>query len=259
MRRGRKGATAPLSSSVAIPWVRQYTRTVSTDRQLRISEIFESIQGEGATAGERCVFLRLATCNLRCSFCDTKYTWDWSSHRYEDEVRHAEIPDVARELRGRGEGHLVITGGEPLLQERALSALLESLGPDWFVEVETNGTVSPGAALTARVNQWNVSPKLGNSGEPIERRLVPEALVALRDTGRAWLKWVVASEEDAAEAAAFTARLGFPPSRTLLMPLGATRVQLSANKERTSDLAAKYGFGVSPRLHVDQWDGRRGI
>src|SRR6185436_1279992 len=120
--------------------------------------------------------------------------------------------------------------------------------------VETNGTLAPCEDLAQRVDQWNVSPKLDNSGEPVDRRLVAEALAALRDTGRAWLKWVVASEEDAAEAAEWTERLGFPASRTLFMPLGATRVQLSANKHRTTDLAAKYGFGVSPRLHVEQWD-----
>ena len=48
--------------------------------ELKLSEIFESIQGEGPTAGEPCVFLRLAMCNLHCRWCDTKYTWDWKKY-----------------------------------------------------------------------------------------------------------------------------------------------------------------------------------
>jgi len=232
---------------------------VSTDRTLRISEVFESIQGEGASAGARCVFLRLATCNLRCSFCDTKYTWDWDAYRYEDEVRHAEVGAIAAELEGRGDRRLVVTGGEPLLQQRALLPLFDALGDAWFVEIETNGTLSPSAEMLTRVNQWNVSPKLGNSGEPEARRLLPSPLHALRDTGRAWLKWVVASEEDAADAAAWTRRLEWPEARVLFMPLGATRAELGGNKARVAELASRHGFGVSPRLHVDEWDGRRGV
>ncbi|MDP8906059.1 MAG: 7-carboxy-7-deazaguanine synthase QueE, partial [Thermoproteota archaeon] len=44
---------------------------------LKVSEVFDSIQGEGSYAGTPCIFLRLATCNLKCAWCDTKYTWDW--------------------------------------------------------------------------------------------------------------------------------------------------------------------------------------
>ena len=50
------------------------------DRELKVSEIFASIQGEGPSAGAAAVFLRLAGCNLRCHWCDTKYTWDWQNY-----------------------------------------------------------------------------------------------------------------------------------------------------------------------------------
>lgn len=232
---------------------------MSTARSLRVSEIFESIQGEGASAGMPCVFLRLATCNLRCSYCDTKYTWDFEAYRYEDEVRHRDVADVLREVLALRPLRLVITGGEPLLQQPAVEALVGALGDGTAVEVETNGTFEPSPALVRRVTQWNVSPKLENSGESEERRLHRAALGALLATGRAWLKLVVASEGDAAEAEALVQALGWPRERTLFMPLAASRTELRARQPLVRLLARARGVGVSPRLHVEQWDGRRGV
>lgn len=205
------------------------------------------------------VFVRLATCNLRCSFCDTKYTWDWNQYRYDLEVRHVDVATVAQDLEPRGPRRLVLTGGEPLLQQRALRTLLTSLGTEWFVEVETNGTLSPNPALIERVNQWNVSPKLANSTEPEERRLSFEALSCLRGTERAWLKWVVASAHDAEEAARLTTRLEWPRSKVLFMPLASTRHELSLRSQAVEGLAARHGFATSPRLHIERWDGKRGM
>lgn len=226
---------------------------------LRLSEIFESIQGEGPSAGAPAVFLRLATCNLRCSFCDTKYTWDWNQYRYDVEVRHVDVAAVAQDLAQKAPRRLVITGGEPLLQQRALRTLLASFGEEWFVELETNGTLSPSPALVERVNQWNVSPKLANSAEPEERRLSFEALSCLRGTGRAWLKWVIASEHDAEEAARLTARLEWPRSRVLFMPLASSRDELSLHSPAVERSATRHGFATSPRLHIERWDGKRGV
>ncbi len=232
---------------------------MSTDRELRVSEIFESLQGEGPSAGLPSVFLRLATCNLGCSFCDTKYTWDWTQFRYEDEVRREDVGDVAARLSAARTRRLVVTGGEPLLQQRALAPLLDSLGGDRFVEVETNGSFAPSSALSSRIDQWNVSPKLANSGEPMERRIVRQALTSLRDTGRAWLKWVIGSAEDAQEASDITESLEWPSSRVLFMPLASTRNELTERAPLVTQLARSRGFATSPRLHVERWDGKRGV
>lgn len=226
---------------------------------LRISEIFESIQGEGASAGTPSLFVRLATCNLRCGWCDTRYTWDWSAYRYEQEVTRVAVEEVARRVVESKGTHLVITGGEPLLQQRALERLLAALPAERYVEVETNGTLAPSATLAARVDQWNVSPKLGNSGEPRERRIVPAALDAFAATGRAWLKLVVEDDRDGEEAALLTAELGWPPARVLLMPQASTREALAERGPIVLELARARGFDVSPRLHVERWGGRRGV
>src|SRR5436309_15545790 len=101
---------------------------------LRISEIFESVQGEGASAGAPSLFVRLAVCNLRCTWCDTRYTWDWSAYRYEEEVTRVAVDDVARRIVASEGTHVVVTGGEPMLQQPALEALLERIPAERHVE-----------------------------------------------------------------------------------------------------------------------------
>ncbi|MBM4361529.1 MAG: 7-carboxy-7-deazaguanine synthase QueE [Deltaproteobacteria bacterium] len=232
---------------------------MATDRSLRVSEIFTSFQGEGPSAGAPATFLRLAVCNLRCSYCDTRYTWDFTAYSYRDEVRRLPAEEVLRLLLAETPARLVVTGGEPLLQQRALAPVLAALPPDLPVEVETNGTLAPLPELAARVDQWNVSPKLSASGDPERRRLVPRALEALLGTGRAWLKLVVDSAADSEEATALVARLAWPRERVLFMPRAATRDALHEALPRVTSLARGAGFGLSPRLHVEQFDGRRGV
>ncbi len=103
---------------------------MSADR-LRINEIFLSIQGESTRAGCPCVFVRLAGCHLRCSYCDTAYAFTEGDGRTVDEV--------VQEVCSHSVGLVEITGGEPLLQEAVhpLTAALCDLGKD--VLIETSG------------------------------------------------------------------------------------------------------------------------
>ena len=110
---------------------------------MKISEIFKSIQGEGINTGKDVVFLRTALCNLKCSWCDTKYTWDWDNYDYSKEVKELSINQVKDEIEQFNIKHLVITGGEPMMQADDLVELLSFLKPDYFVEVETIGKIVP--------------------------------------------------------------------------------------------------------------------
>jgi len=140
-------------------------------------------------------FLRLGDCNLNCSYCDTPYSWDWRQFDRKAELIDEDLLVTAARIRALTPRRLVITGGEPLLQQLALAELVEELS-EFVVEVETNGTIVPSASLSDRIAQWNVSPKLANSGIAEAQRLKLGALTALRDTERAWLKWVVVAKED---------------------------------------------------------------
>lgn len=225
---------------------------------LRLSEIFDSLQGEGVNTGVPCRFVRLALCNLHCHYCDTKYTWDFAHHDYEREVYELTLEAAAEQVLSAPGRHVVVTGGEPLLQQRALAKILERVPQDLFIEIETNGTRVPLPSLRQRVNQWNVSPKLKSAGDSEALRLRPDALLALRDTGRAYLKLVVRSEQDRDEAEALRARLGFSRERTLLMPEATTREELEARSGEVAAWAQALSLRFSSRLHVALWGGRRG-
>jgi organic radical activating enzyme len=232
---------------------------VTDEFVLRVSEVFASIQGEGPNAGKPCVFLRLAVCNLRCVWCDTPYSWDWSRYDYSREVAELTVAEVAQRLRQARRERLIVTGGEPMLQQEGLIALFERLDPGCFVEVETNGTLPVNARLLDRVGQWNVSPKLENSGEPRSRRIHPEVLAALRDTGKAWLKCVIEAPAQVDEVEALVEEIAWPRSHVLLMPQSANREELRLRAPGIEDVARRRGFGVSPRLHLEMFDGRRGV
>lgn len=116
---------------------------------LNISEIFgPTAQGEGPWTGRPCVFLRLSGCNLTCSWCDSKYTWDWEHYDRAEESHRLRLEEVAESVAGflpPTPARLVVTGGEPLVQAFTLSKFLplvrEHLGDRLAgVDLETNGT-----------------------------------------------------------------------------------------------------------------------
>lgn len=230
----------------------------SPDRSFKVSEIFQSVQGEGPSAGLPCIFVRLATCNLRCSWCDTRYSWDFAEYDYAAEVTHWSLEDLRKRIVESGETRLVVTGGEPLIQQDLLARLCQVLPAELRIEIETNGTLVPNERLCGRVDQWNVSPKLANSGETSERRFNSVALERLRATGRAWLKLVIAGEKDSAEAAELARALGWPAPQVMLMPLAASAEDLKLVGPSVVSAADKLGFRYSPRLHLELFGGQRG-
>jgi 7-carboxy-7-deazaguanine synthase len=214
-----------------------------------LAERFVSVQGEGPLAGQRCAFVRFSRCNLDCAWCDTPYTWDWS--RFEPSLVVSRVPvgEIAAWVAGTGVDLLVVTGGEPLLQQRALRELVELLPVSVRVQVETNGTRVPDAALVDRVTLWVASPKPANSGVPRERRIVPEALAALRRTGRVAFKFVVCDlEADVAEIAALVQEHDLRP--VWVMPEGTTVAAVLAGTSALLGPASVWGWNLSTRLHV---------
>jgi 7-carboxy-7-deazaguanine synthase len=100
---------------------------------LRITEIFFSIQGESSHVGRPCVFVRLTGCNLRCTWCDSEYTFTGGERMPLDDV-------IAR-VKGYGCKLVEITGGEPLAQAEVFP-LIERLCDDGFeVLIETSGSI----------------------------------------------------------------------------------------------------------------------
>lgn len=106
-----------------------------------VNEIFYSIDGEGLRAGELAVFIRLAGCDLRCSYCDTGYALDGNAGTDMD------IREIVEEVKGYGCRNVTLTGGEPLIHQGVLE-LVETLTQNGFqVNIETNGASPIGQFL----------------------------------------------------------------------------------------------------------------
>jgi 7-cyano-7-deazaguanosine (preQ0) biosynthesis protein QueE len=220
-----------------------------------VSEVFgPTVQGEGPSIGRRCGFVRLGKCNLACTFCDTPFTWRWSDHDPAVELREMTVDRVLSQLDAMAVDMAVITGGEPLLQQREIKALVDGLRVErgWRVEVETAGTIAP----QLEVDQWNVSPKLANSGNPTERRYKPDVLAAFNHTGRAVFKFVIAAPADLDEVADIV-RAG-DLSNIWLMPEGVDAATLAARLQWLAPAAIDRGWNVTTRLHIAIWGDERG-
>ena len=138
---------------------RHQFETVKKKPALIISELFSSIQGESSYAGRPCFFIRLAGCNLNCSYCDTGYARTMDGREYS-------VEELVRKAGEAGIDLVEITGGEPLLQDN-VSLLCEQLLVSGFeVLVETNGSVSIASLPDAVIKIMDCkSPSSGESGK----------------------------------------------------------------------------------------------
>ena len=231
---------------------------------LAVSEIFgPTLQGEGRNIGMSCFFLRFAGCNLKCSWCDTKYTWDWEHYKKEDEIIKMNAEAIYNRLKdlAKGTGHkiqaLVVTGGEPLLQQGMWRQVTEVLIREgWWVEVETAGTIAP-LTGTEYVSQFTVSPKLANSGNIPAKRYQPQALNAFMNTGKAVFKFVVTSVQDFEEVHKLVDAHDLSP--VYIMPEGTTAENLQKVTELIVPTVIEKGYNFTPRLQVELWGQKRGV
>lgn len=231
---------------------------MSTDPSLVVAEVFgPTVQGEGPSTGRAAAFVRLGRCNLACRWCDTPYTWDWAHHDPAEELTTMAVADVVAAVEAMGAGLLVVTGGEPLLQQRHLPPLLEAArARGWEVEVETAGTVAPTAAVAGLVDRFNVSPKLANSGMALERRYRPDVLRAFRAGGRAAFKFVVADPAELPEVEAMVAECGLAP--VWVMPEGTDEGTVLARMRALAPHVVARGWNLTTRLQILLWGAERG-
>jgi len=216
---------------------------------LRISEVFVSVQGEGASAGTPSVFVRLQGCSVGCAWCDTKYSWD------PERGRTTTLERLLAEVAAAAPANVVVTGGEPL-EHPAFAPLVRGLARlGRRVEVETAGTRVP---PSVPVDQWNVSLKLAHSGVPRARRLRAPAIARFRVLG-AWFKFVVGGEADLLEVRAIQRAHRLDAARILLMPLGMRREDQLRLMPEVLEWCRREGYRFSPRLHILAWGPKRGV
>jgi len=206
------------------------------------------------------VFIRASGCNLRCVWCDTPYTsWkpegeDWS------------LTKILRAVGRHPTRHVVITGGEPLLAPdiEELTEKLKSGGA--HVTIETAATLFKPVAC----DLVSMSPKLSNStpwkrasGKFAEmheaRRLNYAVMQKFLDAYDYQLKFVADEKKDFAEIRKILDELKrVDPARVLVMAQGKSRKELRNKAKWIVGLCKQYGFGYTPRLHIELFGNRRG-
>lgn len=228
---------------------------------MNVMEIYRSVQGEGTLMGVPTTFVRFFACNLRCSWCDTKYSWSVREGGHWEPMRPIEVADAIGRLGAR---HVVLTGGEPTLQ-RELPELARLLrAREHHLTVETNTTIFP-EPLAPLIDLWSLSPKLGSAGERYLRYpIIERFLAALRPEQQQW-KFVL--RDDADEATLRTLLERYPafaerrlpivlqPEGDMAIPDYASALETLAERVR-DPFWDRYAVRVLPQLHVIVW-GRR--
>ncbi|MFT5679442.1 MAG: 7-carboxy-7-deazaguanine synthase [Myxococcota bacterium] len=222
--------------------------------KLFISETFTSIQGEGLLTGVPSVFLRTSGCNLRCRWCDTPYT-SWRATG-----THQTVEELVSIVEASPARHVVLTGGEPMLQKgiEPLCATLSGLG--YHITIETAGTLFRPVA----VDLLSISPKLADSTPDESTPDAAAGLIARHERDRLslpvlrqliahadhQLKFVASSEADIEEVAAVVEALGVAADRVLLMPEGRTVEEIDAHLPLLIPACTARGWRLCDRLHL---------
>jgi 7-carboxy-7-deazaguanine synthase len=227
---------------------------------MRICEIYESVQGEGLLTGSPSVFVRTSGCNLRCIFCDTPYA------SWQPEGQTLSVDEVAEQVKSFPSQHVVITGGEPMI-DKGLPELCDRLHELKFhITIETAGTVYQ----ELHCDLMSISPKMANSTPTIEQagdwslrhestRHRPDIVQQLMDRYEHQLKFVINTMADAEEGLAYTRSLARVKwDRVLMMPQGITVGELAERAAWMVDWCRVNNVRFSDRAHIHWFGQKRG-
>ena len=230
---------------------------------MKISELFFSIQGEGELTGIPSVFVRTSGCNLRCRWCDTKYS-SWTP-----EGENVDIEELVEKVCSYPARHVVITGGEPMIAKdiKQFVDLLKQSGK--HITIETAGTIAPNGI---QCDLASISPKLSDSTP--EKGEISEEWIERHDSTRIdynilneWidsyefqLKFVVSRREEINEVKCIIDKIesDIPPEKVLLMPEGTDSETIHSRYDMLVDLCKENGFRMCNRLHLDLFGNTRG-
>ncbi len=256
------------------------TKTAAPD-SIFVADIFSSYQGEGKFSGKPSLFLRLGICNLQCSWCDTPYTWK-KGHTDYKKMSTAEIikqfkillkkplPKIPRKKifslfsPSKKIRNLVITGGEPLLQQNSLIPFLQQFFKDnsfkdFTIEFETNGSMPLLPAFTKTFKKelqqekisFNISPKLKDSGnKKYAVQVYPNSVYKFVYVDKSSEKLILDFLK-----IQFSKKMSAPV--TYIMPEGTSVKNMEEKQKDALIFCFKNGFFYSPRLHIYLFGNKR--
>lgn len=205
---------------------------------MKVSEIFYSIQGEGVSVGKPAVFVRLSICNLRCPFCDTKYSW------YEG--NEMSVDDVVKRVRAFPANRVVWTGGEPTLQLREIEEAVKQL-KKYKHEIESNATLLFDSSLFDVVT---LSPKK----EYINKKVISN----MKDRENVYFKFVVDNVKDFEYFDSLVKKMRINEEKVYFQPIGTNLDEILKVSKWLVEFCLKHGYNYSPRLHIMLWGNVRG-
>jgi organic radical activating enzyme len=254
-----------------------------------VNEIYPCLQGEGPNLGLPALLVRFQICNLRCVWCDTPYTHTLTSdpadpmgaaaaddptdspqdkNKKAQNYQRMSLEQLIETIQKKSPSskHLILSGGEPTLQN--LGLLMRSLAPLGFHgEVESNATRIPHQDVAGfqeedyLLLQWNLSPKMKNSGQALNPAALAHWSALAKTHPRVFFKFVIcepSASADIEEIFELLKTYDIPRERVYWMAEGNTR-ESQQNSLWLHDLCLAHGVHYSPRLHVWLFGEQRGV
>jgi 7-carboxy-7-deazaguanine synthase len=233
-------------------------------------KVFYTIEGEGEYVGKPSVFMRLAMCNLTCNAwasedsphgCDSFVSWSVKNKMtFEEIFQMMEDNNFVTHLQSGA--ILKLTGGEPLLQQKALKRFIEAFIKKHnftpIIDFETNATLMPDEEWRSKFNAtFTTSPKLTTNGDPEEKTYKPDVLRWHANNGSGF-KFVVTSDRDIQEIwnkyIDDDNGINAPLSRVWFMPCCGSRKEHVENALAVAEYAKAMHVNFSPRLQLIIYD-----
>lgn len=230
------------------------------NKKYKVTEIFNSIQGEGKFIGKPSTFIRFYGCNESCKWCDSPYAIKGGEYK---EFTYEELTEEIKKIRLIGSDNLVITGGEPLIQLD--DEILEKIVDDWdfeSYEIETNGILLPKINYFNNYN-YNISPKLFNDWE-IKYKDLNNVLDRHFLYSDKLFKFVAEHGDNREQCLSNILKFidihSLPSDVIYIMTEGTTIEEQTKEKMQADvEFCLKYGFNYTPRLHIMIWDKKRKV
>jgi 7-carboxy-7-deazaguanine synthase len=233
---------------------------------LLLAEDFYSLQGEGRFIGTPAYFFRTNNCNLRCSWlnndgsiskCDTPYS-SWAPEK-SYKMFFSEMLSKVKETKAR---HVVATGGEPMLQKGLVDIANEFMRNKYNVTIETNGTRYL-EGLDSNIF-LSISPKLKtanalNNEQHTKNNIWVDTTRKLISTHPYQLKFVYNIKDDEQEIEKILNSLPAIGKNVYIMAQGLTVEMLQKKGQEIWEMCCKYGWNMTPRMHIDVFGNKKGI
>jgi 7-carboxy-7-deazaguanine synthase len=209
---------------------------------MKVNEIFYSIQGEGILVGVPSIFLRLTGCNLRCSFCDTKYAYV--------QGKEMSIQAILDDIKKFDCTYICLTGGEPLLQKDAVKLIENLLQKNYKICLETNGSISIKKLVGKKSLMISLDIKCPSSGSHEQMIMKNISYLSKKDQ----LKFIIKNKEDYDYAKKILKKYN-PQCNVFFQPVWGTSAKKLASWILNDGLLVR----LTLQLHKIIWGEKRGV